>query len=372
MKSILKATISMAIIPVLLCSSCEKEETQKGPVYRPDFPTESFGAYLLFQGQYYNNVEGVLDYLSYSDNSLHTNLFTNANHRSLGDTPQCGLVYGSHIFLGVCFSNTIEVLDKSDLTSIKQFNLDSSTGTQPRAMVAKGGKVYISMYDGYVARLDTLTMTIDAKVAVGPNPEKLAIYRDALYVPNSDGMNSVFGTTASVIDLSSFTVTRTLEVPMNPNQFITVKDHLYLLSMGNYGMIPGQEYIPSEVYEITPDSPDASGNYYHYIAPATMIAASESQLYILDAPFSALNVNFSSYNPDSKELSPLTAEELVYPSGIGVDPITGNIIITSYVMDGAWPGYSIPGIILLYDNSCRLIKKFNGDIGPAHIFFDTK
>lgn len=103
-----------------------------------------------------------------------------------------------------------------------------------------------------------------------------------------------------------------------------------------------------------------------------MIAASESQLYILDAPFSALNVNFSSYNPDSKELSPLTAEELVYPSGIGVDPITGNIIITSYVMDGAWPGYSIPGIILLYDNSCRLIKKFNGDIGPAHIFFDTK
>ena len=45
------------------------------------------------------------------------------------------------------------------------------------------------MYDGYLARLDTLTMTIDKSVAVGANPDQIALHYDKIYVPVSEGMN---------------------------------------------------------------------------------------------------------------------------------------------------------------------------------------
>ena len=35
-------------------------------------------------------------------------------------------------------------------------------GEGPREIIAANGKVYVSMYDGYVSRIDTLSLTIDA------------------------------------------------------------------------------------------------------------------------------------------------------------------------------------------------------------------
>lgn len=352
------ALMSVMCSCAVTLSSCSSEDEPGRP--DADHPTSSRGAYLLYQGQYYNNIEGSLDQISYGDNKINENLFVRANGRSLGDTPQCGLVYGSKMYIGVCFSSTVEVLDKSDYTSLKQFRLDESTGTQPRAMVAHKGKVYISMWDGYVARLDTTTLTIDAKVKVGPNPETMALHNGKLYVPNSDGLNTVPGTTASVIDIESFQVTETLTVPLNPTQFESVAGHLYLLSMGNYYDIPGK------VYEYTPGSQDQ----WTEVAPATMLGASSKELFIVNAPFSSLSFTVNLLNPSTQQMRSWNPAEVVYPNSIGVDPVSGNIIMTSYLMDGQWPGYSIPGIAMLYSPDGILIKKFAGGVGPAAIFFD--
>ena len=120
---------------------------------------------------------------------------------------------------------SVEIINRSDYKSLKQIQLGADktgfAGTQPRSMAAIDGKVYISMYDGYVCKLDTLTMKIEASVKVGPNPEQICIYRNRLYVPNSDGMDYPnYGKTATEIDLNNFTVSRTFEVGLNPNKFM--------------------------------------------------------------------------------------------------------------------------------------------------------
>lgn len=90
------------------------------------------------------------------------------NKRSLGGTPQDAIVYGSKMYIAIYGSNIIEIVDKNTAKSIKQIVPTSTQGEGPRDIIAANGKVYVSMYDGYVSRIDTLSLTIDATLKVGP------------------------------------------------------------------------------------------------------------------------------------------------------------------------------------------------------------
>ena len=43
--------------------------------------------------------------------------------------------------------------------------------------------------DVHKRQIDTLSLTIDATLNVGPNPEEMTVANGYLYVANSDGMN---------------------------------------------------------------------------------------------------------------------------------------------------------------------------------------
>ncbi|MDE5806526.1 MAG: hypothetical protein K2H76_00280, partial [Muribaculaceae bacterium] len=302
-------------------------------------------------------------------------VFMGANHRSLGDTPQCGIVYGNKIYIGVYASNTIEVIDSHDFTSIKQIRLDENTGTQPRALLANGGKIYVSMYDGNIARLDTVSLNIEAKVKVGPNPETPAIFYGKMYVPNSDGMNWAvsYGTTASIIDLASFTVTETVNVPLNPERFLKAGEKLYLLAKGNYNDIESAIYeIDPNIATIQKEAKNDQETGYKYVANATLACSYDEGLYLIDAPFNKSEIKYSHYDTLSGNLTEWNPTEVTYPNGIGVDPTTGNIVISSYIMDGQYPSYTSPSFVALYSPKRTFIKKFNIGAGPACIFFQQR
>ena len=157
--------ITMAALAMSVLSSCNNDDE---PALNPDKPTVSAGAYFLCQGQYSSMIEGGLYALDYESDTMSDDIFKSANGISLGDTPQCGICYGGKIYVGVYGSNCIFVIDKSSYKVKKTVSLVNSTnGQQPRSMVARDGKVYIAMYDGYVARMDTTSMEIDASVKVG-------------------------------------------------------------------------------------------------------------------------------------------------------------------------------------------------------------
>ncbi len=346
-------------------------------VPNPDKPTLSSGAFILNQGNYYKGIDGSLNLINYADSEISKGIFKSTNGRSLGATPQCGLVYGSKVYIGVYESSTIEIADRSTLKSLKQIKCEGeNTGTQPRSMVAAEGYVYVSMYDGYVARLDTATLSIDKTLKVGPNPENIALHDGKLWVPNSDGMNWAvgYGTTASIIDLASFTVEATVEVPLNPDRFLSESGHLYLLAKGNYADVPSLLYeIDPNIAEIQKDA-SKKETAWKKIDAATMVCAGNGSIYMMDSPFSndGVVIDCKRYDIASSTIKEWIPEGLQYPSGMGVDPLTGDIFVASYVMDGQWPSYEAAGFVLQFGRDGRFKKRYGIGAGPAAIFFDVK
>lgn len=355
------------LISMCLCAACAVAMTScsddDDPVIKnPDVPTISTGAFILNQGSW-GKIDGSLNLLDYAKESLTMNVFKNVNGRSLGDTPQCGLVYGSKIYLGVYESKTIEIIDRISYKSIKQISLqDRPEGKQPRSMVAKGGKIYISMYDGYLCRLDTASMTIDASVKVGPNPEIIAIHGNNIYVPNSDGMNYPdYGETASVVSIEPFQEVKKIDVPLNPKQFLSNGKDLFILCLGNYGD------IPQAVYSVSSDGKCEE------ISKASLAAIKGNNLYLIDFPWGAAEMNSYVYDISSKKLTDVSYENFEgSPSGLGVDPLTGNIVMTAQYIENGYPVSDRPGMVYLYDANRKLKKRFEGGIGAGCIFFNEE
>lgn len=360
MKRKLIGTMGIVLMLGMLACSDDNKEEPKGPEFGNSGDAELL--YVMNQGNYYQGIEGSLNVLDYSDGKMNTDVFTNVNGRSIGATPQCGIRYGSKVYMGICDSNTIEIIEGSTCKSIKQIKLGETgvKGTQPRSMIADGGKIYISMFDGYVARLDTLSMEIEASIQVGPNPETMALYNGKIYVPNSDGFNEngQFGTTATEIDPVSFTVTRTFTVPENPSQFYASSEGLYLLCLGNYYDVAaklykvGADYICSEIDD------------------ATLACVIDDYIYYVNDPFYGTGEAFyKKYNLKSGEISDWQLDRPEYANSIYYDKAAGRIAISSLKYYGnIWPSYTEPGYVAIYDKNWKHIGDYDCGVGPAAMF----
>lgn len=352
----------LASLIVLCVTACGKDDPITPAQPNPDKPVVSEGLFVLNQGNYYSGIEGSLNVIDYNSETSRLSVFEAANHRSIGATPQCGVAYGSKIYLGIYESNTIEIIERNNFKSVKQIKLDETgqNGTQPRFMIADGGKIYISMFDGYVSRLDTVSMTIDASVKVGPNPEIMALYNGKLYVPNSDGMSmsGSFGKTASEINLASFTVTKTFDVPENPTQFFAAKDGLYLLCMGNYYDVEASLYKIGSNFEVKS------------IAKATLAETGDDCIYIINDPFYGMGqAEYKKYDINTGELEDWNIDRPEYANSLYYDSTAQKLAIYSLKYYGnIWPSYVLPGYVAIYDKDGNHIRDYETGSGAACIF----
>ena len=354
----LAAVLALSSIGFVACSD---DDDNKGP--NPDNPKISEGLFVLNQGNMRSKIDGSLSYIDFATQQASQEVFFKANNRKIGDTPQGAVVYGSKIYIGVYQSNTIEILNRKTLKAEITISLTGAEGQSPRALIAKDGNVYISMYNGYVSRLDTLSLSIDKTVQVGMNPEMMAIHGNDLYVPNSEGMSyntTGYGTTATRIDLATFTAAETFTVPLNPCQFMSNGKDLFLLAKGNYGD------VKSKIYKMESDKS------FSEIAEATIADIHGNDIYFINSVWGAPSVEYSVYDTRNNTKSDMLkdASGIDSPATLGVDPVTGKIYITSYSKDGANVSYSIPGYCNEYDVQGNFTRKYNVGVGPAAIFFN--
>lgn len=365
MKKFVKILLS-GCIPALTFTACSDDNEEPG---KPDVPSGPEvivdAAYVLNQGNSYSGIDGGLSVIDLNTLTAENDVFKSKNGRTLGSTPQCGVVYGSKIYVGASESYTIEVIDRFTFKSIEKISLEKSQeGRSPRSMVATGGKIYVCLYEGYVARLDTTKYNIEATVKVGANPDIMCLHDGKLYVPNSEGMNYLenkpYGTTASVVTLNPFKEEDVITVPLNPTKFMSDGSNLYLLSMGNYFD------VPSAVYKITTDGAEK-------IADATVATTGSHTLLIGNNPYVAEGsmLTYTLVNTQTGEQTPVSFEDAPAPSNVGIDPNTGNIIITTYDKPaGMFADYEAPGWTCVYGTELNLMKKFRTGSGPAAIFFN--
>jgi hypothetical protein len=156
----------------------------------------------------------------------------------------------------------VEVINIATGKSLKRIPFfDDSKDFMPRYIAFYKNKAYVSSYDGYISKIDTTSLTIESRIAVGGALEGLAIVNGKLYVTNS---NHVFypnpnNSSVSVVDLSTFSKKLDINVGLNPTKIAaTANGDLFTVVKGNYADVPAQLVKLSSVTDKKVDSFDAN------------------------------------------------------------------------------------------------------------------
>lgn len=331
----------------------------------PDpIPVEvSSGLYVVNGGNMSGNIPGSVTAFDYFTRTATQQAFFAKNQQQLGDTPYRALIYGSKMYISVYRSNIIWVVNPNTLEIIGSIRPEGDAKS-PRSLAAKDGKVYSSMYTGYVCRIDTISLRIDGTVKVGPNPDQIAIGGNNLYVANSDGSQSKLGypdSSVSVIDLSTFTE-RKIHVGQNPTDMVSNGKDVYVIVKGDYSS------NPSVVKKI-------EGDNAREIDFGTNFAIDRNTLYVINAPYSKVvdssSHTYKKYSAATGDfISNMVSEGVDSPCGIEVDELTGEILILSYKLDASGSSlYREPCYGMIYSPDGRVEAKFDCGVGACSAVF---
>lgn len=356
-KSKIFAVILTAALSLSFLTSCDTK------VEGEDVNEVSSGVYVLNQGKFKSN-NASITYFDFKTEFPSGDIFLDKNNRGLGDTGQDMIRYGSKIYVAVYNSKLIEVMDLK-AKSIKTVPLkdEANNARSPRTLNAANGKVYIVLYDGYVASMDTTTLSIDKKtVKVGDNPDGSVISNNKLYVANSGGMAVEKGKTISVIDLAKFEEVKKITVNMNPTAVDADKQgNIYVKSEGNYGDVPGKfQRISNDEVVTDIDVKNVKG---------FEIADNKAYIYTFeyDEKWQAANKKIVVYDVAANKIvsENLVKDETIEktPYCINIDPKTKDIYlgVTDYVNNGKMYCFNQNGV---------LKYKFTVGVSPCKVVFN--
>ena len=267
-----------ALLPIF--ASCEKE--------MPQTPYFCEGKYLVLNNGDWGKNDASVGRWQDVKKVYYPDAFYQTNNQHLGDLGQDVMVYGSKIYIAVSGSKKIFVTDLN-LHLIRTINSDDM---HPRQLAAAEGKVYATLYEGYLAEIDTTDFSL-RKTKVGDYPEGVVVYNEKAYVANSGGLNYPnYGKTLSVVDLSSFQEEKTLTVNDNPCGLWSCNDRLYILSYGNYADVPAKLQVCVMGTDYVQD--------VDYTSPA-MCAIYGDRLYVLADAYNATGATVYIHNAQTNE-----------------------------------------------------------------------
>ncbi len=231
----------LTMFSVLLLTACAEVNDPGGD--DDLLPREAKKLLILNEGGMGHNNSTLVSY-DLSTGTTDKDYFRTVNKRGLGDTGNDMLKYGSKLYVAVNVSGTIEVIDAASGKSIRQIPMKTEGGAskEPRQLASYNGKVYVTSFDDTVTRIDTATLMIDGTVAVGQDPEGIAIRNNRIYVANSGGLNWANGydNTVSVVDVTTFREEKKIVIGVNPGVVrIDGQGDIYVSVTGDYSTNPG-------------------------------------------------------------------------------------------------------------------------------------
>lgn len=331
------------------------------------------GFYTINCGRKKDKIPSSVTAYNYADGSVTAPLddaFLAANGISLGEGAQQSVIYGSKMYIAMYTSNVVWVVDPVSLKVIRSIQPEGQA-VSPRALTAHGGKVYVSMYTGYVCSIDTTTLAIDRTIAVGPNPEQLAVAAGKLYVANSDGMNSgTPNSSVSVVDLTTFVETKiqdTVKI-LNPTAVKSNGTDVFVVCMGNYST------VPSQVVKI-------SGNTVTTVCEGSFIALNGNRLLVVDAQYGKPVQTFKAYDQSTlREAGDFIRQtdgmdsKVSSCNGVFADAKTGDIVVLSYQLSASSgkAEYGLPMYANIYDSAGNFKQRVECGVGALDVAFIHK
>ena len=254
------------MLSMLVLSSCEPmgEDGRDKPA--------TIGTFILNNGTWGGN-DSEICVFNPLDGSCIPDAFSAANGQKLGELAQDILRLNDEVYIAVSGSQTIFVTD-TKLKIKTRINAEhDGARLSPRALTSDGKKIYVSYYEGFVGEISPENHSCRL-TKVGPNPEGLDICGNRLYVADSGGMAFPnYGSTISIVSLSDFTRTDTLEVNVNPVKVAAYDDRVYIFSYGDYTAVPPL----LQVY----DTSDGSLKTLEYDSVSSMAEGEDGILYLL-------------------------------------------------------------------------------------------
>lgn len=360
------SAIHFLALTLAVLSSCRGEDEILVPATEQATGGGGTSFYLLNEGNMGSN-KATLDFYDSASGIYRHNIFPETNPTialELGDVGNDLGIYGSRLYAVINVSGLIEVADARSARHIAALPIPNC-----RYMCFHEGKVYVTSYagpvsagdpsarQGYVARIDTASLTIEATCPTGYQPEQAVAVGGQLFVANSGGYRAPdYDHTLSVIDLATFTPTATIDVAPNLHFVKAQGGKLYVGSRGNYAN------TPSDIYVVNPIT----------LTVENRLGIEADAFCFLGNEMIALRGGTNGkallrYNPDTHTLSDFitdgTLADIRTPYGIAADERAERVYITDA------RDYVSPGRVICYDRSGRRLWEAQaGDI-PAHFAF---
>ena len=352
-------SLAMMLVGAWALVACSSDDETP---YEPKPVDVTNGVFVVCSGNMSTPVNGGLTYYDYETKTVTAQAFKSVNGRELGLTANDALVYEDKMYIVVDNENTIEVVDKGNLKSIKQIKLKElmadGQGAHPRHIIAQDGKLYVSNYgtssadwatytvngNGSVAVIDAKTYELKATYAWIGYPEGLAIVGNNLYVVNSN--YSMGNASISKINLSTGAETKISdENIINPVAAVAINGSLYYLDSGAYGPSPPYAQENAGVRKVTLDGKVTK------VVDGTAMCTDGKKIYTVNAPYGAGTTTYPIYDIATGETTTWEPADIFSPAVIAADPVTGNIFIVSYQKnpDTGYAGYALPSYTNQYN-----------------------
>lgn len=348
-------------------ASCDDDDSG----YVPQPVDVSNGAFILNSGNKSGGVSSSLTYVDYSSQSVRHGLFSAANARALGMTANDLIIYGDKMYIVVTGENTVEVVNKNTMASLAQIKLaeviGEDKGAQPRHAVAGKGKVFVSTFTGYVAQIDTTSLSVEKTYQAGSYPEGMEIEGNTLYVANSSYGNGL-APSLSAIDLTNGNVKELKDALItNPVDLFAVNGALYILDSGTYDANWNQ--VGAGLKKLV------NGNVTD-VTEATLAAVSGNNIYIVNAPYGASTISYGVLDTTTGQVSAfpiVDGDKPFNPVAIAADPLTGNVFITSNHQnpDTGYADFRANGYVNIYDKNAKLTRTYSTGVSPTAVAFNV-
>lgn len=349
MKNFLLKTLLLTTLAFTFFS-CESDDDE--PWVKPKM---SEGVYILHLGKDGNN-DSKLSYYDIEGNKLTADVFDNINSKPLGDLGEDMIIYGSKMYITVLNSNIIYVTDlESKILNTIQPKNDANQPLSPYGLVSHNGKVYASLYGGFVVQIDTTSMEITKQMSVGTYPEKMVVMNNKLYVSNTRTPSD----SISVINLSSFTRENNIKVAVNPSQMVSDDNGtLYVGAMGDY------VDNPAELQKIDTKNNNAVTTLSNdMVSQMTFDSNANRVLFLAYNSSYAIELGYYDIATNKVENKSFVSENIDNASNITIDPVSGYFYIATsdYVSEGA---------VNVYTSEGTFVKTFKtGGLNPVKLSF---
>lgn len=359
-----KYLLSIAVLMAATISftSCDDDDDCK-TCPTPVIPR--YGVYVINEGNYSYQINGTLDFLGYDvakgTYSMTDSIFEKVNGRSLGGTPNDALIVGDSVLcIAVADENRVEFVNTTTKKADAAVSIDN-----PRELAYESGSnyLYVSSYTGKVYKIDMTTRTIAGESEkVGANLEGIAVAGNKLYVCNS--FNPDYTYNKNVVELNANTLAKNqdIEVVDNPVDVINAGNAIFILSMGNYAD------KPATVQMLKDGQLSTIGN-------ATMMAydSYKDQLYMINAPFGG-DKEYKVYNLKNGQTTTfLTNPDIFSPYSLTVNPVNGDVFITSSTKnpDTGYADYTADCKLYRYTSAGILLGTYDCGVNPGTIVCDS-